>query len=94
MVTAPPLKRDADGRELQVAAFEVANLAYTHPILHILAEDFNVSDERASLVPTMLQTGYTAGLLLICPAGDLLPRRPLIIFLIFATAMVVSPSLL
>ncbi|KAK5993558.1 putative transporter YgaY-like protein [Cladobotryum mycophilum] len=71
-----------------VAAFGAANMYYTHPILHILADDFGVSDERASLVPTMVQAGYAAGLLFICPVGDLLPRRPLIIFLSFITAMV------
>ena len=36
--------------EYQVAAFSVANLYYTHPILHVLAVDFNISEERASLV--------------------------------------------
>ncbi|KOS18615.1 putative transporter [Escovopsis weberi] len=70
-----------------VSAFEVANLAYTHPILHILAQDFDVSEERASLVPTMIQTGYTVGLLLICPAGDLVRRRPAIILLALLTAL-------
>lgn len=73
-----------------MAAFSVANLYYTHPILHILAEDFNVSDERASLVPTLLQTGYATGLLFIVPVGDLVPRRPMIISLVFLTSMIVS----
>ncbi|KAL6901226.1 major facilitator superfamily domain-containing protein [Trichoderma evansii] len=71
-----------------VAAFSVANLYYTHPILHVLAEDFNVSDERASLVPTLLQTGYATGLLFIVPVGDLVPRRPMIISLVFLTSMI------
>ncbi|KAH9890199.1 major facilitator superfamily domain-containing protein [Xylariomycetidae sp. FL2044] len=69
-------------------AFSVANLYYIHPILNILADDFNVSYERSSLIATLLQSGYAAGLLLIIPMGDLLPRRPMILSLIFVTAMI------
>lgn len=76
--------------EHQVASFSVANLYYTHPILHVLAVDFNVSEERASLVPTLLQSGYATGLLFIVPVGDLVLRRPMIITLVFATSMIVS----
>ncbi|KAL8779202.1 MAG: hypothetical protein Q9213_007048 [Squamulea squamosa] len=36
-------------------AFTVANLYYNHPILHLLAEEFDVSNERASLIPTLAQ---------------------------------------
>lgn len=75
---------------LKVAAFSVANLYYTHPILHVLAVDFNVTEERASLVPTLLQSGYATGLLFIVPVGDLVLRRPMIITLIFVTSMIVS----
>ncbi|CAJ2505754.1 Uu.00g131480.m01.CDS01 [Anthostomella pinea] len=70
------------------SAFSVANLYYTHPILNILADDFGVSDERAALVPTVIQAGYAGGLLLIIPLGDILRRRPMILSLIFATAMI------
>ena len=31
------------------------------PILNILAVDFHVSNERASLVPTLAQAGYAVG---------------------------------
>lgn len=41
----------------------VANLYYNHPILNILAHDFNVTNEQASLVPTLAQAGYAGGLL-------------------------------
>jgi MFS family permease len=73
-----------------VAAFSVANLYYTHPILHVLADDFGISDERASLVPTVLQAGYATGLLFIVPVGDLVPRRPMILVLVFLTSLLVS----
>ncbi|KAI1341074.1 MFS general substrate transporter [Xylariaceae sp. FL0016] len=68
-------------------AFSVANLYYSHPILNILADDFGVSDERAALIPSITQAGYAGGLLFIIPLGDIIARRPLILGLIFATAM-------
>jgi len=67
-------------------AFTVANLYYNHPILNILARDFNVTYEDSSLVPTLAQAGYATGLLLLCPLGDLLPRRPFTLALVFFTA--------
>ncbi|KAJ9144192.1 Major facilitator superfamily transporter [Pleurostoma richardsiae] len=70
------------------AAFTVSNLYYNHPILNILAKDFGVTDEEASHVPTVMQAGYAAGLLFICPIGDIMRRRPLTLLLIFFTANV------
>ncbi|KAK5088599.1 hypothetical protein LTR05_002819 [Lithohypha guttulata] len=67
-------------------AFTVANLYYNHPILNILARDFNVSYIEVSRVPTLAQSGYAVGLLLICPLGDLFPRRPYTLILVFFTA--------
>lgn len=69
-------------------AFSVANLYYSHPILNILADDFDVSDQRSSLVPTLTQAGYAVGLLLIVPVGDIVRRRPMILSLIFMTAFI------
>ncbi|KAJ2980934.1 hypothetical protein NUW58_g6814 [Xylaria curta] len=66
--------------------FTVANLYYAQPILNVIASEFKVSYERSSNVATLSQAGYASGLLLVCPLGDLIPRRPLILFLIFATA--------
>ncbi|KAH8665760.1 major facilitator superfamily transporter [Tricladium varicosporioides] len=68
--------------------FTVANLYYNHPILNILAKEFNVTDERASLVPTMMQAGYAAGLLFLCPLGDIFRRRAFVLILVFFTATV------
>ena len=67
-------------------AFTVANLYYSHPILNKLADDFHVSQERVSLIPTLAQAGYGSGLLLICPLGDLFQRRPFILLLVWFTA--------
>jgi hypothetical protein len=63
----------------------VANLYYNHPILNLLANDFGISYEEASYVPTLAQAGYAAGLLLLCPLGDLLRRRGFVILLVWAT---------
>ncbi|KAL8776803.1 MAG: hypothetical protein Q9194_002936 [Teloschistes cf. exilis] len=69
-------------------AFTVANLYYSHPILHLLAGEFGVSNERASLIPTLAQAGYASGLLFLCPLGDVFPRRPYVLLLVFFTATV------
>jgi predicted MFS family arabinose efflux permease len=66
--------------------FTVANLYYTHPILNKLATSFSVTDEQASYIPTLAQAGYAAGLLL-CPLGDLLKRRPFVLWLVAFTAI-------
>ncbi|KAI0436852.1 major facilitator superfamily domain-containing protein [Xylaria telfairii] len=70
-----------------VGAFSVANLYYTTPILNILADEFGVSNERATLIPSLTQAGYAGGLLFIVPLGDILRRRYLIIGLVFLTAV-------
>ncbi|KAL9028378.1 MAG: hypothetical protein Q9196_003244 [Gyalolechia fulgens] len=73
-------------------AFTVANLYYNHPILHLLAEDFNVSNERASLIPTLAQAGYASGLVFLCPLGDVFPRRLFVVSLVLFTATACHPS--
>ena len=67
-------------------AFTVGNLYYNHPILNILAKDFNIPYVTVSRIPTLMQGGYATGLLFVCPLGDLLKRRPLTLGLIFFTA--------
>lgn len=68
------------------AGFTVANLYYNHPILNILAQDFGVRYEEVAQIPTVMQAGYAAGLLFLCPLGDLLPRRPFVVGLVLFTA--------
>jgi hypothetical protein len=68
------------------AGFTVANLYYNHPILNILAQDFGVRYEQVAQIPTVMQAGYAAGLLFLCPLGDLLPRRPFVCGLVLFTA--------
>jgi MFS family permease len=74
----------------QAGTFTVANLYYNHPILNILADDFHVTNERASLVPTVMQGGYAAGILLLCPLGDIFRRRAYVLLLVWVTATLVN----
>lgn len=67
-------------------AFTVANLYYNHPILNILAHDFNVPYEKVSQIPTAMQAGYASGLIFLCPLGDLFKRRPFVLLLVLFTA--------
>ncbi|KAK3311800.1 major facilitator superfamily transporter [Apodospora peruviana] len=66
--------------------FTVSNLYYNQAILNKIADTFGVSFEKASSIATLMQAGYAAGMLLICPLGDLFPRRPFILALIAFTA--------
>ncbi|KAK4213082.1 major facilitator superfamily domain-containing protein [Rhypophila decipiens] len=70
------------------ACFTVSNLYYNQAILNKIAETFDVSFEKASSIATLMQAGYAAGLLFICPLGDLFLRRPFIITLIGFTAAI------
>lgn len=68
-------------------AFTVANLYYNHPILNILADEFDTSQTGVSRIPTLMQAGYAVGLLFVLPIGDLVPIRRLTLTCIFITAM-------
>ncbi|KXJ88591.1 major facilitator superfamily domain-containing protein [Microdochium bolleyi] len=87
----PDADNDLDWSKIMLfaltAACSVANLYYSHPILNVLAVDFGVSDERASLVPTITQAGYACGLLFVIPIGDVVSRRPFVIALMTVTAV-------
>ena len=65
---------------------QVANLYYAQPILDTLATHFHVSHEQASQIPTCSQAGYATGIIFICPLGDLVRRRHLILLATFITA--------
>ncbi|CAK7236607.1 hypothetical protein SBRCBS47491_009696 [Sporothrix bragantina] len=65
----------------------VGNLYYNQPILYQMADTFNVSFEHASHIATLMQAGYAAGIILLCPLADILPRRPYILSLVAITAL-------
>jgi predicted MFS family arabinose efflux permease len=77
---------------VQTTGVTVANLYYCYPILQLLADDFGVTGERASLVPTLLQCGYACGLLFVIPIGDISRRRTFLIGLILVTSLLVSEA--
>ena len=51
-------------------AFTVGNLYYNHPILNILARDFNVPYVTVSRIPTLMQAGYATGKYMCRYMGD------------------------
>jgi predicted MFS family arabinose efflux permease len=59
-------------------AVTVANLYYAQPLLDSIGRDLHVSQSSASILVTVGQLGYAAGLLFIVPAGDIMRRRPLL----------------
>ena len=52
----------------------VANCYYNQPLLGSMAKDFAVNDFSASMVATLTQIGYVAGLVFVIPLGDLVSR--------------------
>ncbi|KAL2120304.1 hypothetical protein VTJ04DRAFT_4330 [Mycothermus thermophilus] len=72
----------------RAAGVTVANLYYGQSILNHMAITFDVSFERASLVTTLMQAGYAAGMGCVCPLGDILPRRTFILGLMTFTALI------
>ena len=72
----------------------VANLYYAQPLLHELAGAFGASSAAAGLVVTVTQLGYAAGLLLLVPLGDLVPRRRLVVLVLLVAAVALAGSAL
>lgn len=61
------------------AGLGVASLYYSQPMLGLLAAAFHASDSKASLLPTLTQLGYAAGILFLSPLGDRFDRRAIIL---------------
>lgn len=65
----------------------VGSLYYAQPLLDALGKDFGVDETATSLIVTVTQLGYAAGLILIVPLGDLVENRRLILTM-FGTTIV------
>jgi predicted MFS family arabinose efflux permease len=61
------------------AGFSVAAIYYAQPLLPLMGHDLHLSIEQMGLVPTLTQTGYALGILLLLPLGDRHDRRRLIL---------------
>ncbi|HEY5120616.1 MAG TPA: MFS transporter, partial [Acidimicrobiales bacterium] len=94
-LTARPLSKTLITVMAAAIGLIVANLYYLQPLLHQVKGEFGVSPASASLLLTLTQFGYAAGLALVVPLGDLIPRRRLVvaIFLVSAVLMVVGALL-
>ena len=75
-------------------AVTVANLYYAQPLLHSIGSSLHVSQGSASLLVTVGQLGYAAGLLFIVPAGDIMRRRPLLTGMLAFCAITLAGSAL
>ncbi|MBU6460425.1 MAG: MFS transporter [Proteobacteria bacterium] len=76
----------------------VANNYYNQPLLAEIAKNFSVSDTAAGEVSVLTQAGYTFGMLLFLPLGDMLERRRLISLLLIVASsalagMALAPNL-
>ncbi len=55
----------------------VANIYYVQPLIGLIGPDVHMGARAASLIMSVTQLGYAAGLLLLVPLGDLLENRRL-----------------
>jgi predicted MFS family arabinose efflux permease len=56
----------------------VANLYYAQPLISLISGEIGLDKTAASLIVTLTQCGYCAGLVLLVPLGDLVENRGLI----------------
>jgi predicted MFS family arabinose efflux permease len=57
-----------------------ANLYYAQPLIKLIAPDIGLHLSAASLIVTLTQIGYCAGLVLLVPLGDLVENRDLVLW--------------
>ncbi|QCG92427.1 MFS transporter [Azospirillum sp. TSA2s] len=65
----------------------VANIYYAQPLVGLIGPAVGLSPETASLVVTLTQVGYGAGLVLLVPLGDLLENRRLVVVTLCSTVL-------
>jgi predicted MFS family arabinose efflux permease len=58
----------------------VANLYYSQPLVGLIAPSIGLPLSAASLIVTVTQVGYCAGLLFLVPLGDLVENRQLVLW--------------
>ena len=71
----------------------IANMYYLQPILGLVSSSFNEPISTSGLLVSLGQIGYTLGILLIVPLGDVLERRILLALVgINATALLTAAA--
>jgi predicted MFS family arabinose efflux permease len=65
----------------------VGSLYYSQPLLDALGKDFGVTETATSLIVTVTQLGYAAGLIFIAPLGDLVENRRLVLAIFCAACL-------
>ncbi|WP_248732771.1 MFS transporter [Pseudomonas sp. MWU13-2517] len=65
----------------------VANLYYAQPIVELIAPQIGLSNAHASLIVSLTQFGYAAGLLLLVPLADLMENRRLVVGFTLAVSL-------
>src|SRR6266702_1557073 len=60
-----------------VCGIGVSNIYYNQPLLLEISKSFHTTPDRAGMVAVATQVGYSIGLLLFVPLGDVLERRAL-----------------
>jgi predicted MFS family arabinose efflux permease len=56
----------------------VANIYYAQPLIALIGPDVGLGRHTASLIVTVMQLGYAAGLLFLVPLGDIIETRRLL----------------
>jgi predicted MFS family arabinose efflux permease len=63
----------------------VANIYYAQPLVGLIAPSVGIAPRTASLIVTLTQLGYAAGLLLLVPLGDIVENRRLLVVTVLAS---------
>ncbi|HUW80524.1 MAG TPA: MFS transporter [Acidocella sp.] len=63
----------------------VANIYYAQPLVGLIGPDVGLGPRSASLIVSLTQLGYAAGLLVLVPLGDLVENRRLVVATIAAS---------
>lgn len=65
----------------------VANIYYNQPLLAAIGHTFHIPDSQTTLAATATQIGYTLGMLLVVPLGDMLERKRLMLWMLVGAAL-------
>ncbi len=86
MKTTRPLSKPLLAVMTVGAGAGIANLYYNQPLLEQMTADMHAGQAAIGLVPTLTQIGYSLGMLLLVPLGDMLQRRRLVLLFTFLAA--------